>query len=65
MYVYKCNVIIILIVIKCKYIYFLALKKGPSSIGQLFIYINYNSSKCKYNNDINQSKLNNLYHKLM
>ena len=60
MYVYKCNFIIISIVIKCKYI-----KKGLSSIRQVFIYINYNSSKCIYNNDINESKLYNLYYKLI
>ena len=30
------------IVIKCKYISFLALKNGPSSIGQVFIYIDHN-----------------------
>ena len=65
MYVYKCNFIIISIVIKCKYISFLALKKGLSSIQQVFIYINYNSSKSIYNNDINENKLYNLYYKLI
>ena len=68
MYVYKCNFIIILILIKCKYISFLPLKKGLSSFRQVFIYINYNSSKCIYNNDvndINENKLYNLYYKLL
>ena len=34
----------------------------------MFIYINYNSSKCIYNNDvndINENKLYNLYYKLL
>ena len=42
---------------------FFSIKKGSNSIGQIFVSIKYNSSECKYNNDINESKLYNLYYK--
>ena len=44
---------------------FFSIKKGANSIGQIFISIKYNSSKCKYNNDINERKLYNLYYKFI